>query len=110
MKLKIGDENWTIKLLSQKDFASLFQEGEALTDTTKKTIYFIKEKVAYSTVAHELFHSYFNLSLISSTNQMIAEDVEEVCAEVLAKYLDDYYLNCKKVNKWLKKQLIKKSK
>jgi hypothetical protein len=108
MRLKVSNKYWKIKLFTPEEFADkLGSSGEnaaALTDLDKRTVYFITTELTEGHVRHELFHVYFSLSFVNSAN-LDMNQTEEVAAEIMAMYGEEYIANSRKVFAWLQKQL-----
>ena len=109
MKLKIADNYWKVKLLTRKEFDNKFENGCALTDIENKTIYFVRDNINKNTVFHETFHVFFSLALVASS-ELTMDQTEEVAAEVMGKYAEDYIRISRKMFNMLKKELQKTNK
>lgn len=104
MKIKIADSFWKIKLLTRKEFDKKFENAYALTDVENKILYFSDDSVNRNTVNHEVFHVFFSLALVASSD-LTMDQTEEVAAEVMGKYAEDYIKITRKIFNLLKKEL-----
>jgi hypothetical protein len=105
MKLKISDVTWKIQLLTVDKFTA--KNGEncyGITDTDAKVIDFRRDAVTAAVVRHEIFHAYFTLSLVASSN-LSMDQTEEVCAELMGKYGEQYIRDSRKVFNYLQKRM-----
>lgn len=99
MQIVIGDQKWKLKVLSNEDYAREHGGSTiAMTMRDYNLIHFVEDYVDMATIRHELFHAYMNQSCVYSAN-LSMQAMEEVCAEIMAKYLDEYQRNCMKVFK-----------
>lgn len=105
MKIKLGDNNWKIRLLSPEKFFEIHKDNNcgAVTDTGTFIIDFRTDEILMTHVRHELFHAYFTLTL-TENSKMAKDDVEELSATIIGKYGEDLIKNSKKIYNWLKKQ------
>ncbi len=106
MRIKIVDSFWKIKLLTRDAFNKQFGDGWALTDTENKVVYFCRDNTTRNTVNHEMIHVWFSLAFVASSS-LNMEQTEEVMAELMGKYAEDYIKSCRKVYNWLKKEMSK---
>jgi glucuronate isomerase len=107
MKIKIGDQSFKLKLLSREKYDEVMDEdseSEAMTDLNDNTITFAEDSTNFpSVVRHELFHAYFSLNLVNSSNLDMVQ-TEELSAEIVGKYGEDIVKLGKKITTWIKKK------
>lgn len=102
LKLVLAHEDWKVNLLSNEEYVAKHDDTSlAITLTTDKVIDFNESTLIYSTIAHELFHVYFSQTLVQDCN-MTQDDAEELSANVMGKYIDEFYSNYMKLRIWSK--------
>lgn len=110
MKIKVGDKNFKLSLVTRDKFNELVEDGhdaEAITDVNDSTIIFANDSRDFPLlVRHEIFHAYFSLNLVSSSS-LTMDQTEELCAEIVGKYGEEIVNTSKKVHTWIKKRLKK---
>lgn len=104
MKLKVGDTNWKVRLLTPEQFIDIHgeenKETAAMTDTGTHIIDFRNDCIDIINVRHELFHAYFSLSLVSDSH-LDKDATEELSANIIGKYGEQLVNNSKKVYKYI---------
>lgn len=107
MKIKIGDQSFKLKLLSREKYDEVMDEdseSEAMTDLEDNTITFAEDSLNFpGVVRHELFHAYFSLNLVNSSNLNMTQ-TEELSAEIVGKYGEDIVKLGKKITTWIKRK------
>lgn len=107
MKLKIGDTNWKIRLLTPEKFISIHgpdsENTEAVTDTGARIVDFKTNAITADVVRHEMFHAYFTLTLTHNAD-LSMNDMEEMSATLIGKYGEELVKSSRKVFTWLKKK------
>ena len=105
MKLKISDVTWKIRLLTvDKYIAEYGDDSRAITDVHAHTVDFRRDIVTLELVRHELVHCYFALAMVTSS-QLTMDQTEEVFAELMSKYGEQYIQNSRKVFNYLQKRM-----
>ena len=84
-KIKIRDETWTFKLVSEKTLNKHFEEdwAAAFVDTAAKKVLLAKEHIDLNVIRHELWHIFFSHTYTNSAI-LTPEQVEEVSADLFA--------------------------
>lgn len=108
-RCNIAGDRWTVKVISEKQMKKirglLLDPAGGLCVIAEKTIYLDKECVDYTTVSHELFHSYASNLHLDDTNDMKVADVEEVFAGMFSARGDKMVRQAKRIVKDLLKQM-----
>lgn len=94
--IPIKGRDWKFILLADKRFNKLHNSmGEsdavAMTMTTTYEVHFRKSDWDLITIRHELLHVLFTAGL-SSSAELTAEQVQEICAEIVAHHTPDIVL------------------
>jgi len=86
MKIKVLGKTWKIKKVTPKTYIKNHgADSDAITDLTKRIIYFRNDEFNIEVIRHELFHSFLEESMISRAS-LSAEQVEEMSAEIVGRY------------------------
>jgi len=81
----LGKE-WTLRVLSEKYFKKKNgNAAAAVTKVHKRRIELRPKFLDRETIVHELFHAYLSEMCLHSTNELTVADMEEICAELMAK-------------------------
>lgn len=87
--LDIKGRPWTFVLMTDRRYDRLYNLEEdtssAITLPTIYEVHFRRSNWDLVTIRHELLHVLYNMSLVSSTD-MSNEDVQEICAEIVAHH------------------------
>ena len=89
-KIHVKDIEWLIELLTDKEYE--IQHGtdsHGITLKDNKKMHVKLSSLNLPLLRHELFHVYSSSCCIDSTNNIEAEDMEEISAEIIAYHLED---------------------
>lgn len=89
VKYYIKDVEWSFLVLDTKEYTKLHPDTDAVTEVKKHLVTFDAKELSKKLITHELLHVYVKSSCVNSVNNIDAEDMEEICAEILEFHLDD---------------------
>jgi hypothetical protein len=94
--IQIAGIEWEIYYCSSKTMLKVSNDKCALgmCDPSTNIIYINRqynqnEKQLKETITHEIFHAYIDSCNLSSTNETTLADLEEICAEMVSRRLDE---------------------
>ena len=102
-QFEIRGEKWTARVLSSKYFDKLHSDStdaNALCWKEKRLIDF--RKLTLHIVRHELFHAYYSTLFLDDTD-VRASDIEEMLANFLPTYAQEYLKKSREIYSALKK-------
>lgn len=105
MKIEIRGMIFSIYLLSDEEFTSIYPDADAIC-TGDHRILFRESKITLELIRHELVHAYFNAGITESMD-LSPIQVEESIASIMQYFGDDYFKKCNIIYRALK-QMEKK--
>lgn len=111
VRANILGDRWTIRVVSEKQMKKIRgadrEAAGGLCVPVDRMIYLDKDCVDYTTVAHELFHSYAHSLHLDDTNELKISDAEEIFAAMFSARGDKMVRQAKRIVKDLIKQMSK---
>jgi len=87
IKFEILGKKWSLKVFSPQKYTKKHgYDSLAVTIMWKRKIAVHGEGVDKETIIHELVHAYMHEFCLKSTNDISAEDLEEIFCEMMAKW------------------------
>jgi len=87
LKFEILGKKWILKVLKPKKYVKKHgYDSVAVTLGWERKIFVHGEGIDKETLVHELVHAFLHELCFKSTNSITAEDLEEIFAELMAKY------------------------
>lgn len=87
LKFEVLGKKWTLKVLKPKKYVKKHgYDSVAITLGWKRKIFIRGKGIDKETLVHELVHAFLHELCFKSTNSISADDLEEIFAELMAKY------------------------
>lgn len=87
LKFEILGKKWSLKVLTPKKYVKKHgYDSVAITLGWKRKIFIHGKGIDKETLVHELVHAFLHELCLKSTNDISTDDLEEIFAELMAKY------------------------